>query len=88
MIYCFFFRFRYRKYVDMASRGVIAPEKLPPSERAAYFHGLRTHYQIILWSLQEDSSNIQPTDWGWKKQVHVLIPIMSDTKMAPECLSN
>ena len=35
----------------MACKGMISPEKLPPTKRAAYFHGLRAHYQILLWSL-------------------------------------
>ena len=43
------FAFRYNKYIDLACKGIISPEKLPPSERAAYFHGLRCHYQIFLF---------------------------------------
>ena len=40
-----------------------SPEKLPPSERAAYLHDLRTHYQIMLWSLI-DNIELEATDWG------------------------
>ena len=36
--------------MDLACKGTIAPERLPPSERAAIHHGLRVHYQIIEWS--------------------------------------
>jgi len=44
---------RYYKYMYMdavASNSMsLDPQKLPPTERAAYFHGLRAHLQIILW---------------------------------------
>jgi len=46
-----FINFRHNKYIDMAGKGMISPEKRPPTERAAYFHDLRPHYQIMLWSL-------------------------------------
>ena len=34
-------KIRYNKYMDMSCQGVIQPERLPPTERAAFFHGLR-----------------------------------------------
>lgn len=41
---------RYAKFLEMVSIGkVIDPQKLPPTERAAYFHSLRVHLQVILW---------------------------------------
>ena len=64
---------------------MISPEKLPPTERAAYFHGLRSHYQIILWSLIDDFE-INATEWGWKIQDGVITPIMTDKDIAPETL--
>ena len=70
----------------MACKGIIAPEKLPPSERPAYYHGLRCHYQIIEWSLLEDFE-ITATDWGWKLTNDVLVPVMNDAKIAPESLT-
>jgi hypothetical protein len=86
VLHCGFF-FRYCKYVDLACKGIIAPEKLVPSERAIYYHGLRSHYQIILWSMLEDDFNVKATDWGWKIQNDVVIPVMTDKKMAPEILT-
>jgi hypothetical protein len=82
-----YFFFRYHKYVDLACKGIIAPEKLPPSERALHYHGLRSHYQIILWSMLEDDMNIQATDWGWKIQNGAIIPVMTDKETAPEYLT-
>lgn len=42
---------RYSKYMQMVSTSTttIGPQKLPPTERAAFFHSLRVHLQIILW---------------------------------------
>ena len=34
----------------VASNGTyLDPQKLQPTERAAYFHSLRVHLQIIVW---------------------------------------
>ena len=41
----------YQKYLDMSCRGVIKLEKLPPTERACYFHGLRVFLQIMEWKI-------------------------------------
>ena len=65
---------------------MISPEKLPPTARAAYFHGLRAHYQIISWSLIDDF-NLIATDWGWKLHNEVITPIMTDNDIAPESLT-
>ena len=72
----------------MACKGIISPEKLPPTERVAYFHGLRSHYQIMLWSLNKDEGLFEfvATDWGWKMQDGKLVPIMTDQEIAPESL--
>ncbi len=41
---------RYAKFMEMvtSSKSPLDPQKLPPTERAAYFHSLRVHLQIIL----------------------------------------
>ena len=70
----------------MACKGTISPEKLPPTERAAYYHGLRTHYQIMLWSLI-DNFKLEATDWGWKFDDEVITPVMTDKDIAPESLT-
>ena len=82
--FCLFFR--HNKYIDLACKGMISPEKLPPTERAAYYHGLRAHHQIILWSLLDDFE-IRATDWGWKLNNGVITPIMTDKEFAPESLT-
>ena len=40
---------RYAKYMEMvASAKHIDPQKLPPTARAAHYHSLRVHLQVIL----------------------------------------
>ena len=33
----------------MTAKGDIQPEKLPPTPRAAYYHSLRVHLQVMTW---------------------------------------
>ena len=76
------------RYMDMACKGLIEPEKLPPTERAAYFHGLRTHYKVMRWSLLEDDFDFNVCQWSWRnKKNDYLVPIMTDKPIAPESLT-
>ena len=66
---------------------VLFHQKNLPSERGAYFHGLRCHYQILLWSLIDDEGmKLEATDWGWKTKDGLITPIMTDKEVAPESL--
>ena len=79
--------FRYKKYLDMACKGSFEPAKMPPTERSAYFHGLRVHLQIMTWKmLDNDNSERNPEKWGWYSKDNVLLPIMTDMDVAPENL--
>ncbi|XP_066928663.1 uncharacterized protein [Clytia hemisphaerica] len=65
----------YTKYKQMLSDGWIEPEKLPPSERSAYYHGLRVYLQIMQWLLMdEDDTTFKPIEWGWNQSVGYLKP--------------
>ena len=77
------FTYRYSKYQQMVCEGLIEPEKLPPTERAAWFHGLRVHLQTIQWKILDDTINLEPEKWGWKKDNGVLVPIPTDKEIAP-----
>ena len=75
----------------MACKGVIEPANMPPTERAAYFHGLRAHYQIMCWSLikdgEDDFFSFEVCKWGWKThKTGVLIPVKTDQPFAPDSL--
>ena len=78
--------FRHNKYIDLACKGTVSPEKLPPSERVAYYHGIRTHYQIVLWSLI-DNFELEVTGWAWKLDDEVITPVITDKEIAPETLT-
>ena len=70
----------------MVSRGEILPEKLPPTERAAHYHSLRVHLQIIVW-LTFGNTNLEDSlEWGWKLEDSILCPVMTDLAVAPEDL--
>ena len=79
-------KIRYNKYMELASQGVIAPEKLPPTEESAYYHGLRVHLQIMDWLLLEASS-FDPLEWGWDNVGGCLVPITNRLDIAPSSLS-
>ena len=70
----------------MCCKGVLEPERLPPTESAAYFHGLRVHLQTITWKTLDEESLLLAEDWGWKKVADELQPIKVDIEVAPEKL--
>ena len=77
---------RYAKYMEMvASAKNIDPQKLPPTARAAYYHSLRVHLQVILWK-ELTTDSLDPLIWGWKLDNSKLQPIMTDLEPAPESL--
>ena len=75
---------RKQKYDTMAAsdRSKIDPALLPPSPRAAFFHGLRVHHQIVVW---KDLSEVykEPLRWGWKIENSNYTPIMTDIEAGP-----
>ena len=75
---------RYAKFMEMASCGkTLEPERLPLTERAAFFHSLRVHHQVILWR-ELSNKELDPMQWGWKLDGKMLMPIMTDLDPAPD----
>ena len=70
----------------MCCKGVLEPERLPPTERAAYFHGLRVHLQTLTWKTLDTKNPLLAEDWGWKMVENKLRPIKVDIEVAPERL--
>ena len=60
----------------------IVPERLPPTPRAASFHSMRVHLQVIIWKAL-DTSILEPKNWGWKQNSSRLSPIPTDLEIAP-----
>ena len=78
---------RKTKYEQMATsdRSAIDPSLLPPSPRAAFYHGLRVYHQVKVWRDLKDS-DYMPLDWGWKKDGQSFMPIMTDKEVGAEDL--
>ena len=48
------------------------------------YHWLRCHYQILLWSLiNVNVLKLEETEWVWKMQDGIIMPIMTDMYIAP-----
>jgi len=60
----------------------VTPERLPPTSLATTFYSLRVYYQITVWMGMANDMN--PTDWGWKKESRQLIPVMTEKNAAPD----
>ena len=58
---------------------------LPPSPRAAHYHGLRVHHQIKVWKTLSDTY-LGPIQWGWKRRNDSFVPIMTDQEPGPSDL--
>src|SRR6218665_92376 len=80
---------RYIKYMQLIAKlsSRPRPERLPPTERAAYFHLLRVHLQVVWWKTLQ-TTGLNPTDWGWKVHDSAYVPIMTDLKVAPDDVLN
>ena len=78
---------RYNRYMDTiaSSKSSLDPQKLPPTERAAYYHSLRVHLQVALWK-ELGSSEWNPEQWGWEVVSTKQVPVMTDLAPAPESL--
>ena len=60
-----------------------APEKLPPTENAAYYHSLRVHEQVLAWKNLKNEA-VDPKLWAWLLKDNKLWPIKMDIPPAPE----
>ena len=78
-------KLRKQKYLDMISRdrSSIDPSYLPPSPRAAYFHGLRVYHQVLVWRSLLDN-DVNPQNWGWERKGEKLRPVMTDIAAGPQ----
>jgi len=78
-------KLRYVRYMQLVARSVTRPrpERLPPTERAAYYHLLRVHLQVMQWqTLRTDC--LDADKWGWKLHENVYVPIGTDDAIAPD----
>lgn len=71
----------------LASTSKPEARKLSPTARAAYFHGLRVHLQIMQW-LTLDVFCMEASHWGWLFENNAYSLIMTDEDSAPKDLLN
>jgi len=76
---------RFRDYMNMIATGKsrLRPERLPPTERAAHFHILRVHLQVVQWHTLM-AAELNPQDWGWKLTEGTYVAIPTDMLPAPD----
>jgi len=74
---------RYAAYCNTSLSHRFQPERLPPAKNAARMHVMRVHVQVVVWGTL-DETDLIPTDWGWKLQGNILVPIQSTGKVAPD----
>lgn len=82
-------KLRHSTYCRLAATSLSRPqpEKLPPTERAAYFHILCVHLQAVRWKNLNDC-DLDPLAWGWKLTDGQYMPIMTDLAAAPDDILN
>ena len=76
---------RYVKYVQKVaiSNKSFQPSSLPPSSSAAKYHCFRVYFQVQAWENLNDAY-LDPRQWGWKVDNHMLLPMLTDLPAAPE----
>ena len=78
--------FLYMQFIEMTSCGKkVEPERIPPTEITALFHGLRFHQQVVVWAKLANHALVLQ-EWEWKLESNILSPIMTDLDPAPENL--
>ena len=70
------------RHIIFTKKVANASERLPPTSAATRFHSQRVYFQIMVWMGMANEMN--PTEWGWKKENDQLIPIMTQNSAAPE----
>ena len=79
---------RYNSYMKMTASGKpLQPERMPPTERAAHFHSLRVHTQIVEWQ-NLGNTQCDPLKWGWQLENDKLVPVMTDSEAGPSEILN
>ena len=59
--------------VTMSKKG-LQPELLPTTENSIKYHS----YRVLLQILKLLGIKVEETNWGWRKDSDVLVPIMTD----------
>jgi hypothetical protein len=82
-------RMRYTLYMSMCAsfRAKPVPERLPPTEDAAFFHCLRAYCQTMEWKMLQ-TGLMNAEEWGWKKVDGKYEPVTTAREPGPPELLN
>ena len=85
-------KLRCSRWNEMAvTSSQVNPAILPPTERAAHFHSLRVHLEMLKGTSLELECEVDPCKWGWRRDdgdSSLLLPVMTDFPPAPDHLLN
>ena len=76
---------RARFMENIATPMSINPANLPPTERSPYYHGGTVDLQVAQWK-QLNMQCLLTTDWGWKFEDRILVPMKTNLEPVPENL--
>lgn len=72
------------RYQQFTAPKYIPLERMAPTSRACHFHSLRVHLQVNTWL--HLGTSLDPEEFGYKKDITGLSPVMTDMPPAPEIL--
>ncbi|KAK7088764.1 hypothetical protein V1264_022644 [Littorina saxatilis] len=74
---------RYRLFCSKVAVGTtfVQVHTLPPTSAAARFHSMRVYLQVQEWMGLKVA--MDPTDYGWKLEHGILVPVTTDLPAAP-----
>ena len=78
---------RYCAYNKMCAKGVVRPERLPPTDGAVKQHSLRVYLQVHDWTALECTS-LNPLMYGWQTKSGIFTPTGTLDSIAPDSLRN
>ena len=70
---------------DIICKTTLNPQKLPPTEKAVYFHSLRVHLKVTIWD-KLTYDYLDPKLLGWKLEGSAFTPVMTDMNTAQDSL--
>ena len=81
-------KMRVDAYNKQCVSGKIKPERLPPTEDAALFHGRRAFQQCREWVLLDPDLTDTPFGWCWDGDMAMYLPVYTTRPVAPRELES
>lgn len=79
-------KYRYTCYNRSISSSSVSSsfklQSLPPTSAAAAQHSFRTYLTVQQWK----GNQLDPTEWGWRIQDNMMVPVETDQHVAPDSI--